>query len=300
LYRLYAGILSRRSRVLDTIFSIPRDASAPRDVLDGISDDHPFQLPPQYINPVNFDHLLTYLLCGPRCELCIHLLHVFQSPYSNVSSEHPTTDEFLVAVLDLSTFLEIEDGIKFTIHEFESRTFFNPILRFYLARRYRIDHWLEPAFRELVNLPVLSLNLSDAERIGLIGFHQVVHTKAELERIRENAAFNCPPMVRSTECTSNDDSTCENAWSSEWWDNFSQLLIHPEVKCDTKYVLYKVETSTIPGMCHKCLDETTRKLKGMGMEEREEKVIMDGVGVIMAHQMDKPIQAAFSVLRSNI
>lgn len=62
-------------------------------------------------------------------------------------------------VLELSTLLEIKDGIDYSIQQFEQRTFFCPILQFYLARRYRIDQWIEPAFRKLMELPVLSITL---------------------------------------------------------------------------------------------------------------------------------------------
>ena len=69
LYRLHTGILARRSKLFATIFSLWRDLSTSSGALDGQDDDHPFVLPSTNITPGKFEHLLTYLLCGPRCEL---------------------------------------------------------------------------------------------------------------------------------------------------------------------------------------------------------------------------------------
>jgi len=67
LYRLHTGILARHSKLFAMIFSLPQDLSMSSSALDGQDDDHPFVLPSTNIMPGKFEHLLTYLLCGPRC-----------------------------------------------------------------------------------------------------------------------------------------------------------------------------------------------------------------------------------------
>ena len=80
------------------------------------------------------------------------------------------------------------------INQFESRTFFSPVLRLELARAYRIDTWIDPGFRELVNFPIATITLDDASRIGMITFFHLVLTKSKIEELWKGMAYNCPPV----------------------------------------------------------------------------------------------------------
>ena len=107
-------------------------------------------------------------------------------------SEYPRDTEFLVAILDLSMFLEIEDGITYAIKGFESRPDFHPALQLELARCHRIDHWIEPAFRQLISMPALTLSLDNVIRIGIVAFHYLVQTKSCIKQLKKGIAYHPP------------------------------------------------------------------------------------------------------------
>ncbi|KAJ7245211.1 hypothetical protein C8J57DRAFT_1524338 [Mycena rebaudengoi] len=116
---------------------------------EGTSDENPIILPIA-IMQFDFDCLLTYMYKGP--------------------SVHPKTDEFLVAVMKLSAYLEIEDDMSHCTAEFTRRgDDFHPALQFELARCYRVDQWIEPAFCQLMAMPILELNLEHMAQIEQVG-----------------------------------------------------------------------------------------------------------------------------------
>ncbi|KAJ6553345.1 hypothetical protein B0H19DRAFT_1072805 [Mycena capillaripes] len=139
---------------------------------EGASDTNPIQLPPS-LNQDDFDHLLCYIYMGPTM--------------------HPKTDDFLVSILKLSTFFEITDGIAHAIHEFTKKgDDFHPALQFELARLYRVDDWIESAFRRLMKMPITCLNMFCAEQIGPPGYFCLVQTKAHIEHFRKQFTFDNP------------------------------------------------------------------------------------------------------------
>ncbi|KAJ3510373.1 hypothetical protein NLJ89_g4717 [Agrocybe chaxingu] len=243
----------------------------PDSVLDGRTDDNPFILPSSNINLENFDHLLTYMFCGP--------------------SEHPINqDVFLIDVLNLSTFLEIEDRIDYVIHQFEARTFFCPILQFYLACTYRIDHWIAPAFRELMQLPVLTFSLDDSFRIGPLAYHKLIQTKARIDVLVHGLAYNAPQVTNAPGCQTPHE--CDTAWQNEWVDQVAFELLHPDTHYNGRSILRKVEQMLIPDMCSGCHRHTITSLQSTGVFDRDAKFIDDAVIELMSHQTDERIRTS--------
>jgi hypothetical protein len=75
LYRLHPSLLKKHSNILHDMFTLPsltakegggEQRSA---ILDGCDDNHPVHLPHPNITIQKFDHLLTYMFCGPRSGL---------------------------------------------------------------------------------------------------------------------------------------------------------------------------------------------------------------------------------------
>ncbi|KAJ7722310.1 hypothetical protein B0H16DRAFT_1431434 [Mycena metata] len=120
LYRLHASILAKCSAAFEGMFLLPQGDTSPERT-EGKTDSHPINLPlPLNTTALDFDHLLDYIYNG--------------------ATEHPQTDEFRVSVLQLSTFFELDDGIKYAIKEFEGMgKKFDPALQFQLARMFRVD-----------------------------------------------------------------------------------------------------------------------------------------------------------------
>ncbi|KAJ6542323.1 hypothetical protein DFH09DRAFT_1089140 [Mycena vulgaris] len=86
----------------------------------------------------NFDHLLCYIYMG--------------------LITHPKTDAFLVSLLKLCIFFQFKDGVAHVIKELTLKgAKFHPALQFELTRCYRVDRWIEPAFRWFMEVPITSL-----------------------------------------------------------------------------------------------------------------------------------------------
>ncbi|KAJ7833969.1 hypothetical protein B0H14DRAFT_2166569, partial [Mycena olivaceomarginata] len=206
LYRLHSSISTSRSRLFGPMFSLQH--SAPGTCIEGVTDDNPVLLPlPLNSTAADFDNLLLYLYKGP--------------------SEHPKTVEFFISVLQLSTFFQLDDGVAYAITEFERKgDKFDPPLQFQLARMFRVDQWIEPAFRSLMDLPDSSLTLRKLGQIGETGCYHLIRTKDKIRRIRARLAFGTPKLRPFRDCDT--PGSCEYHWAKEWWEGFARLIHHPD------------------------------------------------------------------------
>ena len=60
-------------------------------------------------------------------------------------------------MLKLGDFYQAPTLVDYAIHALEQHSAFSPLLRLHLARSYGVHQWIEPAFRQLINIPLLSL-----------------------------------------------------------------------------------------------------------------------------------------------
>ncbi|KAJ6470975.1 hypothetical protein C8R45DRAFT_937130 [Mycena sanguinolenta] len=170
---------------------------------------------------------------------------------------HRKTDDFLGSVLKISTFFEIEDGIAHAIQVFELQGHrFDAALQFELARHYRVDQWIDPAFRKLMELPLKDLDLLLMDRIGPAGYVWLVKAKAESEQHRWQSTFNAPPIVN--------DPGCENrairaiTWNVEWGRTIPKVVHHPDVHTSLPKLLFSLEKTGITDVCDACRKQTVR------------------------------------------
>ncbi|KAJ7915719.1 hypothetical protein B0H13DRAFT_1871839 [Mycena leptocephala] len=171
------------------------------------------------ISRVNFDFLLTYLYMGPRH---VHLIE---------EDDFLLSQDFLVSVIKLSSFFDIDDGIK---REFIRRgNKLHPALQFELARCFGIDPWIEHAFRRLMDMSLTSLDSAQVAQIGHCGYFWLTQTKAKIQALRTKIAFHVPPIVNSPDCNTAD--TCLQSWTREWEERVRQFIHHPEqpISCVT-------------------------------------------------------------------
>ena len=215
------------------------------------------------------------------------------NPVTEISSQcPPKTIEFLVSVLALSTFFGIDDGIGHTVAQFTCLgKAFHPALQFQLARSYRIDDWIEPAFQELVKTPIESLTIDHVDQIGPHGFFQLVQTKEKLLTVRREMAFHVPPTVNDGACHT--PFKCSTAWTREWRENVPQIMHHPDAPSDCVELLHQLR-SAIEGICNACQDLSVTWLWGKGWSDREDRVIDEAASALMALQTGAPIRATLS------
>ncbi|KAJ7478795.1 hypothetical protein B0H11DRAFT_1276713, partial [Mycena galericulata] len=268
LYKLHSSVLGSRSTFFKSMFSLPRGPGSSSEVRsEGLVDENPIQLPSQFISQVDFDNLLIYLYRGP--------------------SDHPKTNEFLVSVLALSTFYQISDRRAHAISQLtHPGNAFHPALQFQLARFYRVDDWIEPAFRRLVEVPIESLDVIHVEKIGLHGFFHLVQTKEKLLQVRRQLAFHIPPTITHADCDT--PAYCTHAWTREWKENVPRRLHHPDVPCDSVTLLRELENSDIDELCKSCQALSISWLWGKGWSKQEEEVIEEGIAALMELQTGGP------------
>ncbi|KAJ7108857.1 hypothetical protein C8R43DRAFT_1139913 [Mycena crocata] len=270
LYRLQSSYLSSRSEFFASMFSLPRGPDASSQVLsEGRVDENPIQLP-SVITQFDFDNLLIYLHKG--------------------QTDYPKTEEFLISVLSLSTFLEIADGRHYTINEFvKLGSAFHPALQFRLARTYRVDEWIEPAFRKLVEMPIASITMEHMVQIGSWGFFQLVQTKENVLTVRRQLAFHIPPIVNAGDCDT--PAYCTVAWAREWRENVPRMIHHPEVPFDVVGLLNEIAATDIDQLCKPCQKLSVTWLWGKGWSKQEEEEIEAGIAALMSLQTGSPARA---------
>ncbi|KAJ7916414.1 hypothetical protein B0H13DRAFT_1551135, partial [Mycena leptocephala] len=235
LYKLHSSVLGSRSGVFSTMFSLPRGPNTdPRVRNEGSSDSDPIKLP-YTVSQLHFDNLLCYLYKGPTM--------------------HPKTDAFLVSVLNLSTFFEIDDGVAHAVQAFEMKgRDFDPVLQFELARRYRVDHWIKPAFERLMELPMTDLDMVLIDRLGQAGYSWLVKTKANIDKHRKQFTFGTPVIQNDPDCKVS--AYCGAAWYREWNTKVPKLVHHPEAHVSLINVLKQLANTEITGLCNACQKRT--------------------------------------------
>ncbi|KAJ7883185.1 hypothetical protein B0H14DRAFT_3750143 [Mycena olivaceomarginata] len=264
LYKLHASVLGFRSAIFKTVFSLPRGPNVHPDIrTEGASDSKPYQ--------VAVDAQSARL----RPLIVLYLLG------TNYASE---TDDFLISVLKLSTFFQIQDGIAHAVQEFELKgRGFDPTLQFELARRYRIDHWIEPAFHRLMEIPLTDLDMPLMTRWGIPGFFWLVKTKAEVEKHRK--------QFLSTHPQSSMTRAAIHRLSAVW---YGLIVHHPNVQTSLVDLLNSLRDTEITGLCDGCRKRTVSWIWGTGYATVEGDLVDKAVATLMALQTDEPIRAALS------
>ncbi|KAJ6498201.1 hypothetical protein DFH09DRAFT_1052157 [Mycena vulgaris] len=273
LYKLHPGLLANRSIFFASMFSLPRGPHNSEMILsEGKIDTNAIELP-SCISQQDFDNLLSYLYSGP--------------------STHPKTEEFFVSVMKLAAMFEIPDGIEHTKNELARLDPpVHPALQFELARCFRIDEWVEPAFRRLMDTDLVSLDSFEVAQIGHHGYFWLTRTKAKIQALRVNIAFNVPPIINISTCDT--PGTCMYSWTREWEESVRQLIHHPDKPISCLDLLDQLRNTHIDGLCDGCQDLTVRWIWGKSLLTQEEDCVEEAIAALMELQTDQPLRAALS------
>ncbi|KAJ2914204.1 hypothetical protein MD484_g6222, partial [Candolleomyces efflorescens] len=265
LYRLHPSLLRKRSGMLHDMFTLPSlttnvDASSSSSdrVVDGCDDDHPIHLPHPNITIRKFDHLLTYMFCGP--------------------SDYPSGDVFLFDVLDLSHFLDIADGIDYV---------------FRLAREYGITKWIEPAMRSMMEWRGSTFTRLNAMDIGFDAFYHITIAKFRLEEMRKGMAYNPPALKKGPECRR--PTACKLAWEEQWWTGLAPHILHPNWTRVGERIKRESEATKIPGVCEGCQNETFTLMEERNHFSQDAELIESCIATVKRlHGDDSPLGKPFS------
>jgi hypothetical protein len=160
---------------------------------------------------------------------------------------------------------------------------------------YRIDQWVEPAFRQLIATPTTKLSFADAQWIGPQYFYILVQTKAKIDQHRRNVSFSAPDAINDPFCVCAED--CSQAWATEWWRGLAPQLLHPTESASEDQILDAFDTVLVPGMCDACQVMSIEWVKGKDVFRLEDKMLNEAVKEVMAIQTDEAIRMS---LRSTV
>ena len=195
-----------------------------------------------------------------------------------------------MSILKLSVFLDIKDGEEWALTELPRLTTFTSALKLEVARRYRVDHWVEPAFRQLIRTPLHNFEMADVLSIGLPYYCIIVKTKAQIDDHRRNIAFRAPDVVNDIFCKSK--MACSISWSMEWWRGIAKQLLHPDAALTGREVLAGLDDVRLPHMCLECQQQSIDWVKSTGVFVKEETMVDEAVMEVMKLQTDEPIRAS--------
>ncbi|KAF8874096.1 hypothetical protein CPB84DRAFT_1753076 [Gymnopilus junonius] len=182
------------------MFSVPPEVIAGGELENAVD-------PGDFFTLQSFEDLCTYLFLGPK--------------------QYPNTEEFLINILKLSSFLDIEDGVAYTVDAFERRgCLFHPALQLSLAKCYDIASWVEPAFRKLIYIDLSEFSLEHSLLLGVQVNYYLGQARNRISQLYRAMAYQAPDVVHEFTCTR--QLSCEVAWKNEW-EKFAKHLVHPEV-----------------------------------------------------------------------
>ncbi|KAI9459751.1 hypothetical protein HD554DRAFT_2029140 [Boletus coccyginus] len=234
LYKLYPGHLARQSPVFGAMLSLPQGEN--EQAAEGRSDDNPIVL--HGVVRKDFDHLLCYLF----------------GRYGGSNSELQR-QEFLISVLKLSDFYQIDLGFQYAVAELKrlpSATF-EPSLKLQLGRQFRIHEWVEPSFCAMLERPVSSISRLEAHRMGMEYFWILTMTKAKIDDHYRALAYTEPPLDQLDDLCETPEA-CAAVWKDEWWNGIARHLLHPESPCRSQSGIISLlqETDFDGGICVRC------------------------------------------------
>ncbi|KAJ7064526.1 hypothetical protein C8F01DRAFT_983230, partial [Mycena amicta] len=273
LYRVYIGILQRCSDFFNGMLSLPR--SEKMDVAvraEGSSDEHPVRLAlPHSIERNDLDNTFSYIFSGYDCE-SVSIL-----------------EAFFISLIKVASFYDMPKVLQYATMQIEQMGTIKPALQLEIARIFRVDSWVEPAFRKLLLIP--SLSITEGRQIGIEATVLYAETQKQIKKVRQAVAASLPPLLQAPGCTTLD--ACTYAWMHEWKGNVRQLYNHPDNPLfTTSEMLYTLRTTPIENLCSGCQDATVTWLYGKGLMAPEEVHIAAAVAELMAFQTDEPIRAA--------
>ncbi|KAJ6456898.1 hypothetical protein C8R45DRAFT_1110694 [Mycena sanguinolenta] len=178
---------------------------------------------------------------------------------------------------------------KDTLHPFDAA------LQFELARRYRVDQWIDPAFHKLMKLPLKDLELPLVDQIGPADYVWFVKRRLRSSNIAGSSLLMPPPIVNDPGCENK--AICAVTWNVEWGRTIPKVIHYPDVHTTFPELLFSLEATEITDVCDECRKRTVTWIWGTGYATAEDDIVARAVTALTALKTDEPIRAA---LRKNV
>jgi hypothetical protein len=146
----------------------------------------------------------------------------------------------------------------------------DPVDLISLACRYRIDGWIEPMFRRLVDTPLQDISLAKARKLPLEIIYGLMQVHAAVGEHYRLIAAEPPPLVHGENCPSN--KRCADDWYATWWNGMGRFLLDARHPLGWKEAVRRLEHLQFGGMGKDCLEMAL-------------KVVREGHAFLLADQL---------------
>ncbi|KAJ3510099.1 hypothetical protein NLJ89_g4860 [Agrocybe chaxingu] len=100
-------------------------------------------------------------------------------------------------LLHFSHMWEADGPYRWAIEHLEARQM-SPARRLELAGRYGVDHWIDPAIRRLLDMPIADVTVEDVLTLGVEVFLIIAKAKEELEKVTKLFMSRPIPLPKET------------------------------------------------------------------------------------------------------
>lgn len=105
--------------------------------------------------------------------------------------------DFLISVLKLSNFCQIDHSFQYALAELKQLFPFDVSLKLKLKLQFCIHEWIEPSFREIIECPVSSISCFEAHCMGMDNFWILTTMKAKVEEHYCTLTYTEPALAVS-------------------------------------------------------------------------------------------------------
>ena len=199
----------------------------------------------------------------------------------NRFEQEPPPLEALTAILQLTTFLEMDVARSFAIHHLAAPTLgLSAARRLSLGLGYHITDWLEPAFQELIRTPACRITVEDFT-LGMPVVHLIMATQASIRCLRLAIAYNpLKPYRHDFTCKR---TQCQSNWEMAWWDGLARHYLHPDLPTSPLETMEKLESNPIIGVTEACQLNAIETIKEQRVFEREDDIIEKALIALKAY-----------------
>lgn len=179
--------------------------------------------------------------------------------------------DFLSSLLKMSDFFMIDDARHYALTHLRNHPEFEVTLKLQFCQRYKLEDWLEPAFRELMKCQLADISGEGADRIPRRIYHTYVTAKHEINCHRLSLGFEAPPAINDPQC--NTPATCCYHWRLAWADGPAKMFNHPDHHYLVMDVLWALRTTDIPHICKSCYKLCIEQVEGSDEMQVEDRII---------------------------
>ena len=182
-------------------------------------------------------------------------------------------------ILEMSNIFQMDTARSFALLALGAMDL-SPQCRFLLAKRHKLESWIQKAFRELIDTPPHLFSEADYEALGTRNIYHINRTRSLVQGRRLSIAYGPPEVIHDSSCEQPPE-ICSNVWKAAWWGGFARLYLHPFNDSSPAVVLKDLESALIQNVNHACHLNTVKFVTQRGVLTTEDAIINEAVEDVM-------------------